>query len=219
MRDFVVHSIPGSPYGRAVLVALEEKGVAYRYAAMAPGDHRGAAHLARNPFGRIPVLEHGDFTLYETAAILRYLDRIFPEPALTPSGAQPAARMDQLMNICDWYFFQGVGNVIAFERVVGPALRGKTPDEAAIAAAMPNARVVFGELARLLGEKAYFCGEGLSLADVMLAPHVDFFPGIPEWDELAGPHAHLQAWLARMNARPSMQATTWGKLREMAEAA
>jgi glutathione S-transferase len=219
MRDFVVHSIPGSPYGRAVLLALEEKGVAYRFAAMAPGDHRSAAYLAKHPFGRVPVLEHGDFTLYETAAILRYLERIFPEPALTPLGAQPAARMDQLMNICDWYFFQGVGNVIAFERVVGPALRGKTPDEAAIAAAMPDARRVFGELARLLGDKPYFCGPDLSLADVMLAPHVDFFPGIPEWDELTGEHAHLQAWLARMNARPSMKATTWSKLRDMATAA
>jgi glutathione S-transferase len=104
MRDFVVHSIPGSPYGRAVLLALEEKGVAYRFAAMAPGDHRSAAYLAKHPFGRVPVLEHGDFTLYETAAILRYLERTFPEPALTPLGAQPAARMDQLMNICDWYF-------------------------------------------------------------------------------------------------------------------
>lgn len=219
MRDFVVHSIPGSPYGRAVLMGLEEKGVAYRLAAMAPGEHRGALHLARNPFGRIPVLEHGDFTLYETAAILRYLDRLFPEPALTPSGVREAARMDQLMNICDWYFFQGVGNVIAWERVVGPVLRGKTPDEDAIAAAMPDARRVFGELARFLGDKSYFCGTDISLADVMLAPHVDFFVGIPEWQELAGGHPHLQAWIARMNARESMQATTWGKLRELAVAA
>lgn len=219
MRDFVVHSIPGSPYGRAVLVALEEKGVAYRFAALTPGDHRGAAHLAKHPFGRVPVLEHGDFTLYETAAILRYLDRIFTEPALTPAGAREAARMDQLMNICDWYFFQGVGNVIAFERVVGPALRGTTPNEAKIAAAMPRARLVFGELARLLGENPYLCGSEMTLADVMLAPHVDFFVAIPEWEELAGGYAHLQAWQARMNARASMRATTWGKLREIAQAA
>jgi glutathione S-transferase len=48
---------------------------------------------------------------------------------------------------------------------------------------------------------------------------VDFFVAIPEWEELAGGYAHLQAWQARMNARASMRATTWGKLREIAQAA
>jgi len=219
MRDFVVHSIPGSPYGRAVMVALEEKGFAYRLAALVPGAHREAAHLARHPFGKIPVLEHGDFTLYETQAILRYIDRILPEPALTPAGAKEAARMDQVMNITDCYFFRGVGNVIAFERVVAPALMGKAPDEAAISAAMPAAKLVFGELSNLLGEGHYFGGGRLSLADVMLAPHMDFFTGIPEWKELSGGHGNLQMWIARMNDRASMQATTWPKVSEMAKAA
>jgi glutathione S-transferase len=216
MRDFVVHSIPGSPYGRAVLVALEEKGFAYRFAALTPGGHRQAPHLARHPFGKVPVLEHGDFTLYETQAILRYIDRILPEPALSPDGAKDAARMDQVMNICDWYFFRGVGNVIAFERVVGPALIGKTPDEAAIAAAMPAGKLVFAELSKLLGEKRYFGGPKVSLADVLVAPHMDFFTGIPEWQDLTVGHENLIMWIARMNDRPSMQATTWPKVSAMA---
>lgn len=219
MRDFVVHSIPGSPYGRAVMVALEEKGFAYRLAALVPGAHRQPAHLARQPFGKVPVLEHGEFTLYETQAILRYIDRILPEPALTPPGAKDAARMDQVMNICDCYFFRGVGNVIAFERVVGPVMTGKAPDEAAITAAMPAAHVVFGELSRLLGDNHYFCGPRISLADVMLAPHMDFFTGIPEWQDLTAGHANLQLWIARMNDRASLQATTWPKVSEMAKAA
>jgi len=219
MRDFVVHSIPGSPYGRAVMVALEEKGIAYRLAALTAGAHRQAGHLSRHPFGKVPVLEHGEFSLYETQAILRYIDRILQEPALTPEGAKEAARMDQVMNITDCYFFRGVGNVIAFERVVGPALMGKTPDEAAIAEAMPAGKLVFGELAKLLGEKPYFGGAKVSLADVMLAPHMDFFTGIPEWKELAGPHANVQMWMARMNDRASMQATTWPKVAAMAKAA
>ena len=63
------------------------------------------------------------------------------------------------MNVNDWYLFQGVGNVIGFQRVIGPMLMGLTPDEAVIAAAMPQARAVFGELARLLGEQPYFAGD------------------------------------------------------------
>ena len=53
------------------------------------------------------MLEHNGFLLYETQAILRYLDRVLPTPALTPADPRRAARMDQVMNVTDWYLFQG----------------------------------------------------------------------------------------------------------------
>ena len=173
MSEFFVHSIPGSPFGRAVLAALVEKGAPYRLAPVAPGALKSPEHLARHPFGRVPVLEHDGFLLYETQAILRYLDRVLPQPALTPSDPKRAARMDQVMNVNDWYLFHNVANVIVFHRVIGPRVMGLVPDEAAIAAAMPKALTVFNELAHLLGEKPYFAGDSLSLADLMLAPAVD----------------------------------------------
>jgi glutathione S-transferase len=219
MSDFIVHSIPGSPFGRTVLATLEEKGAPYRLAPVAPGTFKSPEHLARHPFGRVPVLEHDGFRLYETQAILRYLDRVLPTPALTPADPRRAARMDQAMNVNDWYLFQGVGNVIIFHRVIGPRLMGLKPDEAAIEAAMPKARQVFTELARLLGEQSYFAGETLSLADLHLAPAVAFFTATPEWSELGAPHQNLVAWLARMEARPSMMATTWERVSELAKAA
>ncbi len=73
-----------------------------------------------------------------------------------------------------------------------------TPDEAA----MPKARSVFAELARLLGGQSFFTGETMTLADLLVAPH-----------------KNLVAWLARMEARPSLQATTWERVTEMAQAA
>jgi glutathione S-transferase len=219
MSEFTVHSVPGSPFGRAVLATLQEKGVAYRFSTVALGTLRSPEHLARHPFGRVPVLEHGAFMLYETQAILRYLDRVLPQPALTPTDPTRAARMDQVMNINDWYLFHGVGNVIVFHRVIGPRVMGLAPDEAAIAAAMPKALTAFNELARLLGEKLYFAGDALSLADLMLAPPVEFFAMIPEWSSLGAPHANLVAWLARMQERPGMKATTWERVSELAKAA
>src|ERR1700732_5623617 len=174
MSQFIVHSIPGSPFGRAVLATLEEKGASYRLSPVAPGTFRSPEHMGRHPFGRVPVLEHSGFSLYETQAILRYLDRVLPAPALTPADPRRAARMDQVMNVNDWYLFQGVANVIVFHRVVGPRVMGLTPDEAAIEAAMAKARVVFAELARLLGEQSFFTGDALSLADLLGAPQVDF---------------------------------------------
>jgi glutathione S-transferase len=219
MSDFTVYSIPGSPFGRAVLAALEEKGAAYRLSPVAPGTFRSPEHLARHPFGRVPVLQHGEFMLYETQAILRYLDRILPAPALTPADPKAAGLMDQAMNVCDWYLFQGVSTVIGFQRVVGPRLLGLTPDEAAIAAAMPKAQMVFEELARTLGEKPFLIGEALSLADLMIGPQVAFFTETPEWAALGAPRANLAAWIERMEARPSFQATTWERVAEMAQAA
>lgn len=219
MQELVVHSIPGSPFGLAVLVALEEKNARYRLIAVAPGSLHTPEHLSRHPFGRIPALEQGTFRLYETQAILRYLDRILPQPALTPSDPRSAARMDQLMNINDWYLFQGVASVIGFQRIVGPRLMGLATDEAAIAASMPKAHSVFSELARQLDVKPFFVGESASLADVMLAPQLDFLRDAPEWDPLTSGRENLREWLDRMNNRPSMAATTWQRVAGMANAA
>ncbi len=219
MSEFIVHAIPGSPFSRSVMAALEEKGASWRLSPVAPGTMRSAEHLSRHPFGRVPVLEHDGFSLYETQAILRYLDRVLPMPALTPSDTRGLARMDQVMNINDWYLFHGVGNVIIFHRVIGPRLMGLTPDEAAIEAAIPKARTVFAELARLLGEQPFLAGDALSLADLLVAPGVSFFTATPEWAELGAPHANLVAWLSRMEARPSMKATTWEQVSELAKAA
>jgi glutathione S-transferase len=219
MCEFIVHSIPGSPYGRAVLATLEEKGADYRLSPVAPGTFRSPEHLARHPFGKVPVLRHGEFSLYETQAILRYLDRVLPTPALTPPDPKAAGLMDQLMNVNDWYLFQGVSTVIGFQRVVGPRVLGLTPDEALIAEALPRAHAVFDELARRLADKPFFAGETLSLADMMLAPQVAFFAETPEWDALGAARPNLAAWTERMEARPSFQATTWARVAQMAQAA
>src|SRR5215831_9972759 len=168
MSEFIVHSIPGSPFGRAVLATLEEKRASYRFSPVAPSTLRNEPHILRHPFGRVPVLEHDGFLLYETQAILRYLDRVLSGPPLTPAEPRAAARMDQVMNVSDWYLFQGVNNVIGFHRIVGPRLMGLTPDEAAIAAAMPKAHLVFDELSRLLGRNSYLVGDQVTLADLLV---------------------------------------------------
>jgi glutathione S-transferase len=220
MSEFVVHTVPGSPFARSVLATLEEKGeTRYRLAPVAPGAMQSPEHLARHPFGRVPALDHGGFLLYETQAILRYLDRSLPQHPLTPSDPKRAARMDQAMNINDWYLFHGVGNVIIFQRIIAPQLMGVAPNEAAIAEAMPKARTVFKELARLLGSQPFFAGDSASLADLLLAPAVSFFTTTPEWTELGVPHPNLVAWLERMESRPSLQATTWERVAAMAKAA
>jgi glutathione S-transferase len=206
MTDIVVHGIPGSPFLRAVQMGLEEKRATYRVHAMAPGEHKSETFLLKHPFGRVPLFEHGDFTLYETQAILRYIDDVFPEPPFEPNDHRAAARMNQIIGINDWYFFPKAAAVIVFQRIIGPVLLGTATDEAAIAAAMPMARICIAELNRLLGTAPFLAGGALSIADLILAPQLDFFAETPEGKSLLQ-GSRLQQWLDRMNARPSMQAT------------
>jgi glutathione S-transferase len=206
MSDVIVYGVPGSPFVRAVQMGLEEKGVAYRVQPVGPRELQSEAYLKRHPFGRVPAFEHGDLKLYETQAILRYLDDVFPEPPFVPADPRAAARMNQIIGINDWYFFPKAAAVIVFQRVVGPVLLGAPTDEAAIAAAAPMARICVAELDRLLGSERFLAGDQMSIADLMLAPQIDFFAATPEGKALLE-GTGLNAWLARMSARASMIAT------------
>jgi glutathione S-transferase len=200
-----VHAVAGSPYGRVVMIALEEKGVPYEVAAMGFGDNRKAAYLALQPFGRIPVLEHGDFRLYETQAIVRYVDRAFDGPALQPKDVQALARMDQLMNIIDWYLFPQVTATIPFERLIAPML-GRETKEAVVAAAVPHAHHCVSVIEGLMKGAAFLTGESISLADIMMLSHIEYLSMTPEGREVLKDRP-LSDWLARMQARSSVKAT------------
>ncbi len=206
MSEFVIYGVDGSPFVRSVRLAMEEKGQPCRLHAMGVGDIRGEEHARRHPFGRMPVVDHGDFRLYETQAILRYIDAAFSGPALQPQDPRAIGRMNQIIGINDWYLFPQAASVIVFQRIVGPVLMGLTPDETAIAGAAPKAVTCIAELDRLLGDGLFLAGDALSLADLMIAPQLDYLAATPEGRApLNG--TGLGAWLERMKARPGMQAT------------
>ena len=211
MSRMIVHGIPGSPYVRAALLALEEKGAAYEFAALAPGGLKQQPHLSRHPFGRIPAFEHDGWMLYETQAIMRYVDTVVPGPRLQPEEPRAAARMNQLMGITDWYVMPHISIGITFDRLVAPVL-GLPVDEAKIEASIPRATVCLAEIARLLGDRPFLAGDALSIADLLLAPHLAFFAQTPESAALLEPYRMLTAWIGRMTARPSFQNTTADKL-------
>jgi glutathione S-transferase len=218
MSDFTIYGVPGSPYVRAALLGLEEKGCDWRLHAMPFGAFKAPEHLQRHPFGRIPVMDHGDFRLYEVQAILRYLDRIIPEPMLTPRDPRAEARMNQICGITDWYFMPQVSATITFQRIVAPKI-GRPVDEAKVREAIPKAEICVAEISRLLGDHPFMAGGELSIADLMLAPHLTMFAETAEGASMLQPHPNIRRWVERMNARPSMIATTWDKLHELARAA
>ena len=216
MSEIIIHGVPGSPYVRKPMLVCEEKGVPYRLAAMAfgSGAQQTPEYLAMNPFARLPTIQYGDFTLYEAQAIARYIDRAFDGPALTPADPRAAARMDQVMNIVDWYVMPSISSGISFNRVVKPRF-GMPADEAKVAESLPLARTCVMALASILGAQTYFAGEAVTLADLFAVCHLDFLAQTPEGGELlAG--SPLLGWIQRMNARPSVQNTSWDRLMEAA---
>lgn len=206
MSGITVRGIPGSPFLRAVEVALKEKDVPYQLHAMSPADMKTPEHLELHPFGRIPIFEEDGFRLYETQAIIRYLDEVFIHPPLTPGNPKQRARMNQIIGIIEWYLFPKAAAPIAFNRIIGPKLLGLPSDEAAITDAMPMARTCFAELNRLLEDQPYLAGPRFSIADIMLGTQLDLLATTPEGQQLID-GTKLEGWLERLRVRPSFQAT------------
>jgi glutathione S-transferase len=213
-----VHSIPGSPYGRIVLATCLEKGAPFRLQRVIPGQHRQAPYTSLHPFSRIPAIEDGDFKLYETQAIARYIDAAYGAPrALTPNDPKAEGRMNQVIGVIDWYFFTaGSAATLGFNRVVAPAL-GIPVDEAAVEASLPQTRRCVEVLAGFLGTHPYIAGDAFTLADIHAGSHLDLLMGAPEALEMYQ-GTPIPAWLERLAGRPSFSATTWERVVELAAA-
>jgi glutathione S-transferase len=202
----IVYGPAGSTYVWSTRLALAEKGVAHELVDVPFGAHRDEAHLARHPFAKVPAFEHDGFILYETQAILRYIDEGFPVAPLQPTDLHQFARMNQIMGIVDAYAWPSIAGAILVNRLLNPRM-GLPVDEAAIAAALPEARRCLSEFARLMGDNPFLAGERLSLADLMVAPLLHYFSRVPEGAAPLAEHPPLAAWMRRIAERQSFQVT------------
>jgi glutathione S-transferase len=202
----IVYGAAMSPYVWSVRLALAEKGVAHELVSVGMDEFRSEAHLARHPFGKIPAFEHDGFSLYETQAIMRYVDEAFPAAPLQPIEVHPFARMNQIMGIVDSYLAPSLLAKVIFQRIVVPR-RGGTPDEEAVTKALPAVRHCLGEIARLAGDRPFLAGDTVTLADLMTVPQLAYFKKLPEGAAQLAELPALAAWLNRMEERQSMQVT------------
>lgn len=205
--DVTLYGARYSVYVRAALMALESKGVSYD---LVPVDIFSESeelvdYREINPFGRIPSLRHGDFILYETAAINRYIDEAFLGPRLQPAPAKNRARMTQIMSMTDAYAYRPMVWDVYVERVANPK-EGKPTDEALIAAALPKARIYFKALHYLMGRQAFLADAAPTLADFHAAPVFGYFLKAPEGSAMLQEFPRLMNWWDRVSALPAWQA-------------
>ena len=195
-----LHYHPLSTYSRRVRIACLEKGIEVELVEldMAKGAHRGPDYLQKNPYGRVPTLEDDGFVLYESTAILEYLEATHPTPPLVPGDARGCALVAMHMKLCDIQLARQTG-IIIFPKRFLPRERW---DEAAMAQAKKEIERHLAIVEQQLAGREWMVGGRYSLVEVCYAPFVEFFPLM----EITPPPA-VAAWTARMLGRPSARET------------
>ena len=187
---------PASTYARRVRIALLEKGIAFEPVVldMAARAHRAPDYLALNPYGRVPTIDDDGFVLYESAAILQYLEATRPAPALTPPDARGRARVDMHLRLCDLQMARPAGIIIFPKRFLPP----ERWDHAAMAQAKADIEKHLAIVERTLGEQSVLVDDEYTLADIAYTPFLQFLP-LMEIE----PPPRVAAWRARLLDRPT----------------
>ena len=199
----VLLGVPRSNYVRAARMAFEEKGIAYEFKLCRP---QTPDMLAVHPWGKMPGLQLGERRLYETSAILRFVEESYPGPALMPADPFARAEVEQWISAFNAYLDRAFLREYVLPYIFPSGPDGK-PDRAKIEAALPAIRKGLGILDAGYGGRDYLVGESLTLADILLAPTVALLGMFPESADLLGGFANVRRAHATMAARPSFKAT------------
>jgi glutathione S-transferase len=204
MSDVTLFGFPRSTYVQIPGLVLTHKEVAYTFHDLET-EMNGPSHLALHPFERVPILKHGDFTVYETAAIVAYIDDVFAANPLTPADPQRRARMNQWISAVSGYYYPYLIYHVSHERNVFPQL-GIPSDEKVVAAAMPKVEVCLQVMDRELQPRnAFLVGPDVTLADFFMLPMIHAFGFAPEGQALYSKHMAVGDWRQRMEALPAVK--------------
>jgi glutathione S-transferase len=164
------------------------------------GAHKAPEHLARHPFGKLPVLFDGDFSVYETAAVMGYLDEVLPGASLSPNEPRLRARALQCDRVLQSYFEPFAHPMIVqrmFSRIIGfPA------DERVVASGRAGMQPALDVFDGVLRQTPYVAGEAFGRADIMWMPYIDYLVELGEEGVLQG-RPGIATWWERVSRRPS----------------
>lgn len=207
MSDLHLTGFVDSVYTRALRMALAEKDLSCEYAEVNPFSEDGQAALAgHHAFGRVPVLRHESFELYETVAILGYLDDAFERSTLSPADAEARARMRQVMSIADAYVYWPLVRQVFSHGYYQPAI-GMDGEPGVLAEGMARSAPVLDALESIAATGVVLTGRAVTQADCLLLPMIDAFACVPEARELLAERASLYDWFTTISKRASAEET------------
>ncbi|MBL8683935.1 MAG: glutathione S-transferase N-terminal domain-containing protein [Myxococcales bacterium] len=194
---------PASTCTRKVLFTLAEKGIAHEFniVDITKGEQKQPAHLARQPFGVVPAIEDGDFKMYESRAIIRYLDAKHGGASLTPTGLQDRARMDQWISVEQSYFSPTAMKAVM--EIWYSSMQGREADKSVIQAGLEGTKRSLDVLDAALAGNEYLVG-AFSLADVCFAPYLQYLQDMGI-DGNVKERANVSAWWSRVSGRSAWQ--------------
>lgn len=194
-----LHFAPNSRAGRIVWL-LEELGLPYALNRMDfhPRDLKSDAHRARHPLGRVPVLEDGDVSIFESGAIIEYVLERHKN-----GGLKPAVDAPEYPDYLQWFHYcEGMVmppiNIIVVNTLLLPPDR---QDQNALAQAKRLLAKALAPVNDALAGKDYLIGN-FSAADIMLG-HACFMSN--RIGSVSDEMAHLKAYVSRIEQRPAFQ--------------
>ena len=194
---------PRSSYVRSVRMAMAEKGLAYAYDPAAPHSENATAI---NPFGRVPSFRDGDVALFETSAIIRYLDECFDGPSLLAGTIEKRAMMEQWTSLYNAHCYDAMVRRYLLQYIVPKGADGK-PDRKTIEGALPDIEKQLGVFDRAYNGRNVLVGDTVTLPDLLLAPVIFYLGMFPESKALLAKVPNVMrahAWIA---ARESFKTT------------
>lgn len=204
MSEVTVFGFPRSTYVQIAGIVLMHKEVPYTFHDL-ESEMNSPSHTALHPFERVPILRHGDFTIYETAAIVAYVDDAFDGQKLTPVEPQLRGRMNQWISAVNSYYYPYMIYHVSHERNVFPQL-GIPSDEKVVAHAMPRVETGLRVMERELSQgKDFLIGSALTLSDIFMLPMIHAFGFAPEAQQMYPRFPAIVAWRERMEALPTMK--------------
>jgi glutathione S-transferase len=189
-----LYVLQGCPFGHRAAIALAEKQLPFERVAFERGK-RPPELEAVSPRAKSPTLFDGQARVYESLAVLEYLEDKYPQLPLMPPTAEGRAEARMFIARVTEELAPRVGAVVA--ESTSPNQDGKK-----LAAALQQLMDNLPTWDRQLAMRTFAVAEALSLADIALYP---FFPVLRRAAgvKIGGDLPHLRAWLERMQARPS----------------
>ncbi|MBT7648770.1 MAG: glutathione S-transferase family protein, partial [Rhodospirillaceae bacterium] len=190
MADIKLYGFNMSTYVRTARIGLIEKDIAYD---SMPLEMWSEEHLALNPFGKIPVMKHGETVIIESLAIAAYLDAHFGGPRLIPEGAAGVRTMQWIGSFNDSVQSQ-LNMGVVFERVAKPMF-GMETNEETIAENMPKVERMMPVLDAAVANGGHFGGNEPTQADWYFVPSINYAAMCPDTQDLVAAQPNLSDWL------------------------
>jgi glutathione S-transferase len=197
-----VFGFPLSPFVRKVHLFAAEKGVAVEMVLGRPGQP-SPEFRAASPFGKIPALQDGDFTLADSTAICTYIDALHPQPPMLPGDARAKGRAIWFEEFADTIMFAS-GRKVLFNRFVGPNFFGRPGDEAEAEQGLSELGPILDYLETQAPASGWLAGDDFSIGDIAVASTLRSL-GYVDLEPDPARHPRTAAWYERVKARPSWQ--------------